>query len=304
MALHSGHLVVLDSTVVGEVQGLKHNQNNRTNRSTGTLATAKYASLVEQKPVLGFTSYELARVLGKGDSGRPWAKVDSWGAGYKQYLASRLAGGLYTSGGAHRSLSVAKGLMVVRRIMAEHLGDAEIDVDLLALSADGVAAAVVKADNATLPTRPTAERFTLGAWEVAGVALAGITRVTIDTGITIDHRSTDSLPLPTFAGVQQYTPTITIEGLTQAWWSGSGLGDFAAAGTQANTVGFFRKRDRGGVFVADETAEHVSVAAECLVHVQGGDASGTDDAPITIVLEVLDDGTNELLTFDTTAAIS
>jgi hypothetical protein len=128
--------------------------------------------------------------------------------------------------------------------------------------------------------------------------------VTIDTGITVDHRSTDSSPIPTFAAIQEYAPRITIEGLTQAWWSGSGLGDFGTLGTQLNTVGFFRKRKRGEVFVDDETAEHVSVAAECLVHVQGGDASGNEDAPITLVLEVLDDGTNELLTIDTTAAIA
>lgn len=302
MALHSGHLVALDTTVVGEVQSLRHNQNNRTNRSTGTLATARFASIVEQKPALGFTSLELARVLGKGDSGKPWAKIDAWNNGYKQYLASKAAGALYTSGSAHRSLSVAKGLMVVRRISADHLGDAEIDVEVLANSADGTARAVVQADNAALPTRPTPERFTLGPCSVAGIDLPGMTRLTVDTGIQVDHRSTDSLPIPTFAGIQQYLPTITIEGLTQAWWGGSGLADYAA-GTQVNTVLYFRKRTRGGMFVDDEDAEHISIAADVLVHVQGGDVSGTEDAPITLVLEVLDDGTNDVLTIDTTAAI-
>lgn len=306
MALHSGHMVNLDTTVVSDVVRTKFQLGSRSNRDPANLARATYAALVESRAMLGFSSRQLARVIDKFTTGQPWASVAAWNTnGYQQFAAKRSVGGIYSGSSDHRRLSIAAGLFAARQISCQHLGDAEIDCDVMGISSTGLTSPIVIADNVALPTFDPAndERFTLGPIEVGGIALEGVTDITIDFGITEDWRSTDSKPFPTDASVQSYLPTIRINGLTQAWLGASGFTALGAEAEQADTEIYFRKRAHGGVFVADETEEHIKIAAAGLVRVEGGDTSGNEDAPISLVIDVVHDGTNVELAIDTTAAL-
>jgi hypothetical protein len=302
--LHVGSVVKLDDVVVTDVLRQMAPQNSASNRDTANQAIASAASLKSAAPTFGFASRQIAKILDKMDGGNPFADIDAWSAAYIQYVAKRAQGGILASGN-HRSYSADKGLICVKQISCQYQGDAEAEVMLYPISTTGIAAPFTIADNASLPTIPTTDqRFTLGPVTLGNEALAGVTAITLDLGIQEVHRGADSDIFPTHASVQQYLPTLRIEGLTQEWLSSGVVPVTGLACTQANTTVYLRKRAAGGVYVADGTAEHIKFNMAGLLRVETADNSGNEDAPITLVLEAVWDGTNNLVVWDTTSAIA
>jgi hypothetical protein len=299
-------MVKLDDVVISDVTAQKVMMGIETNRDPANLATATYASVKKAQPMFGFTSRQVAAVLDKGVSANPYQNLASWTSGYTQYMAERVTGGVYASGSTHRSFAVPAGMMICRNVSCGQEEDAVIQADILPISSNGTTLPFTIADNAALPTfdPDDDQRFTIGPWTVGNVALTGITRVSVDFGITEQWVAGDGFPIPTRCSIRQYLPTIRIEGFTAGWLAAAVIPALGVAGTQANTFGWFRKRAKGSTFVAAATAEHIKFSMACFAHIENTDSSGNEDAPATLVLEGIDDGTNAVVTIDTTSAIS
>lgn len=193
------------------------------------------------------------------------------------------------AGSTHHSATAAIARLAVTQISASANGTAQATLAGYCLSADGVAAAVVAADDVALPTGGiVSEQFKLHGVQLANITLDSdkITSLTLDTGINV---------IPEF-GVAQYpqavtvtktAPTLTIETEDTSLLSGSIFPETGKLATHANTVIEFQKRDATtGGFVAPATTEHISMTLAGMVTVdQPIQGSGSSKATARIVCE-------------------
>lgn len=261
-----------------------------------------FASLVSGAPMLAFATSDLKALL---DECSAYMLIDSDGThpGVVVYFQRYAAGGLRSSSNAHET-TIANGLMVLRSLELAHQETAVISAEVFAIKS-GSDAPLVYDEAASLPTAypSTAVAWTLGEVDLNGTTLDGVSSVSVDFGVRELVEGRDSDIYPTFASVARVQPSITIR--TAHVDLTSVLTEDGTSYAAAEVVITARKRAEGGTFVADGTAEHVSLTlGKCRVDVGGieGDPKG-----MTLTLRpYYTAGASPVLplTIDTTAAIS
>jgi hypothetical protein len=132
-----------------------------------------------------------------------------------------------------------------------------------------------------------------------------VINIDIDFGYGITTLSSDGELYDTFAGIGTMDPVVTVTGYNPLWLADGVVPLAGLSATQANTTVYLRKRAAGATFVADETAEHISLAFAGLARVTSAfESSDRKPGMATIAVEVIYDGTLAPFVVDTTAAIT
>jgi hypothetical protein len=276
-----------------------------------TTATAgrsypEQVTIASQKPRLSFGSYDLPKVVTAfGLVGRR-ITGGSGKVGIAQHQAKYNDSAL-ASGSVHRRLRYDETYAHVRRISASHRQDAQIEAEVAVLY-DGTNLPIIPEDTQALPTLPTsAGRWTIGKVTVGSVLLSCNIQVDIDFGISLDVYGCDSDIFDTHLNVNQIAPKITITSLTPEGFATSGGVPLAGLiGAHADTKIYLRKRlARGAGFVADATAEHISVTASGILLVNDAfNAQANQRGQMSLMLECDYDGTNAPIVLNTATAIT
>lgn len=255
-----------------------------------------------QNPQITFNTRALATALGL--IGFTGTDISSLAAGMTFYEQKFSEGGGRAGITSHRKIVVNEGIAIPQRISVSHQQNAELTYQVL-VTFDGTNDPYVLTENQTLPSAPSdAERFTIGKTTLGGVLLTQINSVEIDFGIQAMAEGSDSDIWPTFSGIEQSSPTITLRGTKAEWWGTAGLDMAGLAATHANTIIYLRKRTSTG-FVPDITAEHIKITANGIAQLTDlFTAQGTRRGEVGIVLTCDYDGTNAPITLTTASAIT
>ncbi len=236
--------------------------------------------------------------------------------GLTMYGNKKAAGGTRAGAGANISYNIKEGILVPRRISADHQGDAVLDLETL-ITYDGTNAPIVQLNTANLlASIADDQRYTIGTVKLgtAGgdqITLSQIVRLEIDFGVNASAEGSDSDIYPTFATINDIArPVIRITtlDLTQLIAS-NGIPLHGKDLDSSHTVIYLRKRARvtASGFVADGTQEHISIVPliGCAYHVDIGDYGNSGgNGAATIEIPLISDGTSAPMAIDTTAAIA
>lgn len=167
-------------------------------------------------------------------------------------LRIRDEGALFKSGANHYALTCGRGMAFPRAFAASQDDEAAMAAfEAVLLSADG-SNPTSHSVTAALAAQAFQAQYGLGPVIVNGAQVPTITAVQIDTGIAIELRRWDGLNWPQAAYIAVQDPAITIQ-----FDSLSALASFGTAyGSISSLSSYFRKRDAGGEFVANNVAEH------------------------------------------------
>lgn len=277
---------------------------------------SQWQSVYATTPGADFSTVSIARAIDcVGVTGLAITAAAA-GTGLTMYGYKKLKGGSRTSGSNHISYNFKEGLLLPRRITAEHQGDAVLDLEMLA-TYDGTNAPIVTSNAAAVPTNGVDDqRFSIGAVQLGTatgdkITLTQIMRTELDFGIVASVESTDSDIFPTLATINEIPrPTIrfTVSDMTLLALT-NGIPLQGKDIDLSHCIIHLRKRARitTSGYVADGTAEHISIVptAGCAYITDLGDYGGSSsNGALQIEIPLVWDGTNAPWTWDTTAAIA
>jgi len=269
---------------------------------------ARYAAVNEQRMSVSFTTRDIKAALdAAGISGRQidvdtpdtlgaiecWFQVIDKGG-------TRKAGG---SGDNHTKLTLSDGILLPRQLQASQGQLAEISYDAL-LTYDGSNNPIVIDTTANLSGTPgTSVLWTLGPVSINGAAINGVTDLTVDCGIEEIVEGSDGEVWPRYSAIMSRRPSITFRtpdaGLLNT------LGITGAAQGASDSLVYLRKVAKGGMRVADGTAEHIKIAIDD-GRITVREARGTHGERLGVKVQITPvyDGTNEVLAITTASAIT
>lgn len=262
-----------------------------------------FLGLYAQRIAPGFTTRAIASALDLcGVLGTDIADLTG---GFSLYAQKHADGSTRTSGNAHRKYNFVRGIVVPRRLSVEHRGDATLTYETI-VTWDGNNDPLLFTDDVPLPSAgDDIERFTLGSWQIGGVALTGIRSLEIDFGIDAVSEGADSDIWDTLCSIRAVNSSLTLRGIDIEWLKAANIPLIGKAATHANTAGYLRKRAQGSTFVANGTAQHIKFTACGLAYIDSPiDASENDGAQTTLMMPLRYDGTNDPLTINTASAIT
>lgn len=286
------------------------NENLANNPQLDAIITAgetspTHVALVSQKIAGSFDTHAIATAI-DAIGIQPLCIDTDTEPGFTYFLQKFDACGAAASSG-HRSLLISSGAVVPRRISCGHQGHAILSVDVI-VAKESANNAIVLSDAATLPTLTGGgSRWTMGAIKIGNIALTDYTSVEIDFGNNVVTRGTQSDVWDAYVEVNTHSPTITVRGISPAWFKESGGVPIAGlACTHANTYVYLRKRDPGGAgFVADGTAEHIKFTAKGVASVETAfTGSAHQFTETSLVVRCIKDSSDDPIEVDTTSAIS
>lgn len=225
------------------------------------------------------------------------------------YAYAHALGGSRTAGATHRSYTFNSGIVVPRRITADHQGDARIEYEVLPVY-DGTNDPVVITDTVTPPTNGTdTARFAIGGAAIEGIAFSHFRSWELDFGLIVDQEGADSDIWPTFVSIQEAMPVFRFRGVDVEWLKAAAIPLTGLSGIHANTKFFLRKRQQGSTngYVANGTAQHISFTANGLAVVESafdGTADRNPPAEVSIAMPLKFDGTNAPVVVNTATAIT
>jgi hypothetical protein len=295
-AIVIGSLISCDAPIENEIQS----------DATGGRFYPEQITVASQKPMINASTYDLPKVIDAfGVVGRKiiqGAAKPGVALSQAQYNDSSLV-----AGSTHRRLRFAESYTKINRISASHRQDATIDFTSMALW-DGTNLPVVPEGSVALPTLPSSP----GRWTLHSVVVDEITidcniQVEIDFGVAAQTFGCDSDLYDTHLEILEIKPRITITGLTpNAFFTSGGVPLAGLVGAHADTKIILRKRlaNQAG-FVADATAEHISITAAGILLVSNAHTGqGNQRAQISYTMDCVWDGTNVPIVFDTTYNIA
>lgn len=253
------------------------------------------------KPTLEFTTHQVHTLINEcgltgvdlsaGNLDLYYRKVDDLGT----RIAAATAG--------HLRYRAMTAFLQIQRITAGHRKEAQAMAKAILLW-DGTNAPLVPAGSTALAgTSAVPAIFTLGKVELNGSTFEGVQDFELDFQPNNMEEGDQSDVYDTFAAVEDITPRIKLTGLRTEAWTDFGINGAALTGL---TI-YLRKRTIDGLFVADETEEHIKFTAEDGLIVV--DQSSNSDKNKRLQTDVMihlraADSTTDALTIDTTAAIT
>jgi hypothetical protein len=262
-----------------------------------------HVALVAQKPMARFSTKHLKTALDA--TGLFGIKIASaTNPGLELFAQKYTEGSTPASGANHRKYTIREGILLPRSLSCSHQGDATLQYEALA-TWDGTNNPVVIADSSSLPTGLTdAQRFTLEDVVIGGIAIPQVTQLDLDFGLTAQTEGSNSDIWDTHCTVRQTRPSITLRGIDIEWFKSAVVPILGLAATHANTSIKLRKREVGGSFVADGTAEHIVITACGMAAIDTAfDARTNENAETSTLLPCRYDGTNYPIVINTASAI-
>lgn len=216
--------------------------------------------------------------------------------------------GLIVAGANHRKIELARGRAIWRRISCSNQQDAQIEIEVMGLSSNGLASPVVFTESVALPATVDADRHTLLSAQLANIAFGCVTELSIESGMQISSEACNSHVWDTRIDLRSIVPKISVTVLnTELVGSGAGkINLTGAAATHLNTLVVLRKRvAKTGTFVANATGEHISITADGIVlPTQPFNSQANQDGTTQFELTGTFDGTNLPLMINASATIA
>ncbi len=293
------------TTVIGGVSGNSINIGSSVvNEPSSGEPITRFQALLAQSPSASFSTMHIASILDELTGSPPYFE-DMATPGLRLYAQQRADGGTRAAGSSHLKYTMTECLLMLRSISAEHQGNAVAQLDAIA-KYDGTNEPLIPSTS-SLPTLvDDTERFTLpaGGVSIGGKTIDQVKSIQIDFGVNGRPEGSDSDIWPTHVGIDSIAPTIRINGIDPAWFSASNIPLQGLSGTHANTTIKLRKRADGGSFVADLTAEHIAFTAAGFVTIGAAlDSQGSEVSSVDLLMQCVNDGTNDPITIDTASAI-
>lgn len=300
------YAVSLDGTVIGGVTGQTVGIQSTVGSEFGDGAVYPTINTLNgQAPGISFQTRGVAAALDQ-------SALIGWaisGAGFLAFGQHHAAGGTREGASSHRQYKITEGMVVPRSISVTHQGDAVISYDAIA-SYDGTNQPILVTDSVTLPSIDSGddERFTLGPVTLSGTTLTGVKSMEIDFGMEVATEGGDSDIWDRFVSIRRTAPIVTFRGIDVDWFAAD-TGEIDLNGTvcvHADTDFYLRKREHGGTYVADVTAEHIKFTADGLAVVDTGmDGQTNTPAETAVTLHTRwTTGPTLPLVIDTTSAIT
>jgi hypothetical protein len=215
--------------------------------------------------------------------------------------------GFIVSGSSHRKVVIADGRAFWRTIQCQSGQDAQIEIMVMGLSANGLASSVAFTEAVAAPAAVDDARHTINAVTLANIPMGCVTNLSIDSGLNIQSAPCNSNVFDTRIDLRSIVPKIRVTTLNSALVGSAAekINITGIAATHANTMISLRKRiNKTGTFVAGATAQHVTVTADGIVlPTQPFEASRNEDGTTTFELTGTFDGTNLPLVIATTATL-
>jgi hypothetical protein len=306
--MHGLYAVKLGATVLGGVRSraLRTASDVRQMATSGEVY-ARFQALYAQKPIAEFATLNVAAGL---DLCALTGTALTSGAPLLFYAQKHTEGGVRTTGSNHRIYTMSEGIVIPRRLVIEHQGDAELQYEAL-ITYDGTNDPIGFTDSSALPAiSADAQRYTLGRITLTNdsaqaVIFSQCRRLEIDFGIQAETVGADSDTWDTNCRIIEIQPSITMQGLDIEWFKAAATG-IPLTGSSIRHSGteiLLRKRAAGGTFVSAATLEHISFTAAGLATVeQALDAQGNDLDQVNVKIPLKFDGTNNPIVIDTTAS--
>lgn len=260
--------------------------------------------LTSQKPKITYSTRDTAKALslcgliGKTITGTTNEGLSLW--------QTQIADGVAMSGSNHRKIRMPYGRLLIRKMSCQNQGDFITDLEAMPLW-DTTNQPLIPLGGLALPGTPAdPQRHTLYSVTIGSLVFTCLQNIDIDFGVNADMFSCDSDLWDTHLHLSEIKPVISFKTLR--------LDDFASArvkltglvGTHANTTFKFRKRSpsSGTGFVADATAEHISVTTNGLLTIDKAHSSSANKrGEMALKINCAFDGTNVPLIFSTTATL-
>lgn len=299
MNVYTLYAVTINGTLIDGItsQSVGHGIQALVNHGDGS-PYPRFAGIMKAEPTISFTSRALKKVLDV--TGTDGVAISSSVVLFFQKTADQ---GLRASGGAHLKLTVSAGLVVPRNARAGQDAEAEISVDIIPVSSDGLTSPITYADSQSLSGSPNQnEKFTVGPASLNGTAYE-LQSIDIDFGLEVRTHMHSGLPYPVRAHIARAAPRITLTTFDLAKLATLGVPGVAQGST--DSVVWFRKLLENAVRTPDATAEHISFTIDDgHIYVDSADAGDNEDGSASIMVQPTYDGSNAVLVMDTTAAIS
>ena len=218
-----------------------------------------FGSLVAGAPAATFDTSELKTLL--DECGLTGMLIDDGGtgAGVLLYAQKATLGGTRdaVAAGTHVKWTIANGLLYLQSLDLPHQGTARLTAAISAIKS-GATAPVSFSSSANLPSGvypAGTAKWTLGPVKFNTTTIDGLNSARIDFGVAIEAVAADSDVYPTHVFIRSINPVITLTGMHV-----DVVGTLTVDGayyTASQVVLYAKKRDEGGTFVSDATAEHI-----------------------------------------------
>jgi hypothetical protein len=227
-------------------------------------AQPTFVGLQESKPAVRFTTHELAKLIITEAitlCGKTYADI-----GLFMASAARTCVGKIARDGDHTRFLMAEGLVFWEQIRLSHNQVADARVVALA-TYDGTNAPITYSGAVDLPTAAVPNQYYgAGPCYINGTLISGIQETVVQSGFRVRSLGADSEGFPTFVGIEQVEPMITVRttepvsltsitGLTGGTLT-SGSGGFVAYGRKYAVDG-----TGAAARVANATTEHLKIEA-------------------------------------------
>lgn len=209
------------------------------------------------------------------------------------------------SGSSHVIYRIRKGLILPSRLTVPHRGHAELEYMIYPLY-DGSNDIITVSTAAALPgTWADTTRYAMGGSTVGSVAVSNKTSLEINFGHTCETYGGDSNLWDTELEVESIAPTITFRGRFDDLFDAASIPIEGLQAQHADTQIDLRKRDQTTAgFVADLTAEHITITAEGLaMWNQLFDQRDNRHGEVELQVDCIWDGTNTPLVIATGQAL-
>jgi len=268
----------------------------------GGLVDQQFLAVQGAGPRMSFSSSAIAVCLTNLSIGGMAVATGGDNPGLDAYFKLYSNKGTVSAGSDHLRLRMASGLVLPRTLNIPASGPAMLTAEIIPISADGTTAPIVASASSLVGTPTQSLYHGLGPVKLNGTALAGISGVTIDFGITEQVLTPDGLLFPTHVHLISRRPSIRID-----FSDVTALLDYGFSGTAqsaTNSVIYLRKFAEGGSRVADGTAEHISFTINDGIILPTAASAGVG-GPATAGLTVNPsyDGSNAILVVSTATVI-
>ena len=264
-----------------------------------------YVATMSQAPTFSFDCSDIATVLaatGLVGMAIPTSTTYTTVDAFLTQMAERAT---RTAGSNHFRVRVNEGMLIPKSLSWSQGQAAKLSCEIHA-TYDGSNAPLVYSDSVALPHTPTVdELFTGGKVTINGSVLYGVQSLTLDFGLSVIKESAGGDLWPTFVGIAERGPTITIQTKTAPSLTTYGLSGTAQGSSE--TSFYLTKVSKMGTRVAAGTAEHIKVSlsaslGQIIVDSAGGANNASADCTIRIV--PIKSSGSAILTLNTATAIS
>ena len=278
--MHNLSDVIIGSNVVKQVTSSNYTPNNqiRAGRTTSGVQPSVH-NLIAADPQADFQSLDVAGAL-TAVSITAGTLVSS-GAIEIPFIKA-LNGGSYAGSGSHYTLNGADAFSYIQEVSASGNQDASVSIMTMFQSTNGSAVPVTESTSQSIAAEAFNANFALGPVSIDSSALSDVESVRIDPGFNVVVHPRGSLTYPLKHTILTKDPSIEITFTDNDAMAGQG--PLFEALTSAKV--YFKKRVDGGTFVADGTAEHVSISfATGIKDVQSiGGSAGSETQPVLRLL--------------------